>query len=69
MNGKQCVFPFKYQDVIYHNCTTVKNNNVPWCSTKTDEKGNYITGQFGNCSQSCLGNFELFQIVNSIINV
>ena len=51
---KPCVFPFKYNGVIYNGCTKTKNKNVLWCSTKTDEQGNYITGgNWGNCSATC----------------
>ena len=53
-DGKKCVFPFKYKDVTYNGCTKIKNKNVLWCSTKTDEQGNYITGgNWGNCSETC----------------
>ena len=53
-DGKKCVFPFKYKDVTYNGCTKIKNKNVLWCSTKTDEQGNYITGgNWGNCSVTC----------------
>ena len=53
-DGKQCVFPFKYKGVVYNGCTKTKNRNVLWCSTKTDEQGNYILGgNWGNCSETC----------------
>ena len=74
-DGKQCVFPFRYNGVIYKGCTKVtwegKYTNNPWCSTEVNEDGNYV-GLWGNCSQSCQNgnrNFKNFlstakQIVN-----
>ena len=31
------------------------SHNLPWCSTKVDEKGNHISYQkkWGNCDETC----------------
>ena len=30
--GVCCVFPFKYQNKLYHSCTTVNNGGKRWCA-------------------------------------
>ena len=45
-NGAPCVFPFKYQNKIYYQCTNVDRDNI-WCSTTYDFD---IDGKFGYCS-------------------
>ena len=58
-DGKPCVFPFKFQGKTYSTCTNRikhKKHNLPWCSTKVDERGNHISHQrkWGNCEEdSC----------------
>ena len=40
--GKQCVFPFRYQEVSYTACTwrdNHKTQGVPWCSLQGDRAG------------------------------
>ena len=32
IEGSQCVFPFTYKDVVYHNCSSV-DVYLPWCAT------------------------------------
>merc|ERR1711953_276206 len=57
-DGRECKFPFIYKGVTYNTCTSVDNNNQPWCYTdgRTDELPNY-TGEgdwmWGNCPTSC----------------
>ena len=53
--GKQCVFPFKYKDVVHETCTADGNDEgKTWCSTKTDEEGYHIWGpNWGYCPQHC----------------
>ncbi|XP_040581207.1 matrix metalloproteinase-9 isoform X2 [Lepeophtheirus salmonis] len=52
INGKACVFPFVYGEVSYKACTSVDNNDVPWCATSTNPSNHqYIS--YGNCKQSC----------------
>ncbi|XP_040568610.1 epididymal sperm-binding protein 1 [Lepeophtheirus salmonis] len=45
--AKICVFPFKYNNKEYRQCTSVDNNGVKWCATSVhdslDAKG------YGNC--------------------
>ena len=48
----KCIFPFKYKDVTYYGCSTI-DSKTPWCSTKTDSKGNTIPHNWGHCSLSC----------------
>merc|ERR1711874_150240 len=54
--GSTCVFPFKYKDVEYTQCTYAESP-LPWCATQTDSSGNVVTGQWGDCqissSSSC----------------
>ena len=52
--GKQCVSSFKYKGGSFSGCTSVdnkdaENNDVFWCSTLTDQNGNHIRGNWGNC--------------------
>ena len=52
------MFPFKYKGKTYSTCTNkVKRltNNLPWCSTKVDKRGNHIgsKGNWGNCDETC----------------
>merc|ERR1719481_1509509 len=51
--GQKCVFPFTWRGVAYDKCTQA-NHNKPWCATKTDFKGRYVKGKWGDCSLSCL---------------
>merc|ERR1712228_936518 len=32
-DGRECKFPFIYKGVTYNTCTSVDNNNQPWCYT------------------------------------
>ena len=56
--GLPCIFPFKYNGVIYNTCSN-KNKHITmdesWCSTKVDESGNHIGGRgnWGNCDENC----------------
>ena len=56
--GLPCVFPFKYNDVVYYTCSNANKhvtNNKPWCSTLVDQKGTHIggVGAWGNCDETC----------------
>ena len=55
--NKPCVFPFKFQDKIRYGCITDADpDGRYWCSTRTDDDLNHITGQgfWGYCmSQNC----------------
>jgi len=52
---KQCVFPFKYNGIVYHGCTDFEWDAL-WCATKTSANGGYIEGEWGNCDpETCKG--------------
>ena len=36
--GQNCVFPFRYNGIVYNSCTFVATawGQGPWCSTKTN---------------------------------
>jgi len=50
----ECVFPFRYNGIVYTSCTTV-DKDFPWCSTNTTLAGTHIPGFYGNCPSSCPG--------------
>jgi hypothetical protein len=52
----ECIFPFKYQDILFNECTTLNDPDGKfWCSTKVDESGNHVVGQgeWGYCDPDC----------------
>ena len=62
--GKPCIFPFMYVDKnmipIIHTideCTAdfcgEKNCSKYWCSTKVDDDGVHIQGNWGYCNRNC----------------
>ena len=56
-SGLPCKFPFKYYGKVHNSCTDMMKkytNNKPWCSTKVDETGKHMRGNWGNCDESCL---------------
>ena len=58
--GKTCVFPFRFNGVLYNECTLNGNapgETEPWCSTLTDSNDNHQGGQgrWGFCSSDCPG--------------
>lgn len=54
--GINCQFPFTYKGKLYFDCPPdpVEEGEF-WCSTKTDQNGNHITGKgyFGLCDSNC----------------
>ena len=52
--GKQCIFPFIYQNTRYEKCTTV-DSHTPWCSTNVDKSYHHIeeAGYWGACLDNC----------------
>ena len=47
-----CIFPFRYKGQEYYACTYDFSSGVgnkPWCSVKTDSRGNHIEGNWGVC--------------------
>ena len=53
--GLPCIFPFTYEGVVHNECTD-KGGSSLWCSTKVDDSGKHIQGNFGNCGEGCLDN-------------
>merc|ERR1711872_166285 len=45
--SRPCVFPFKYNGVMYNECTDVQWRNK-WCATATNRKDEYV-GAWGDC--------------------
>ncbi|XP_015279234.1 PREDICTED: macrophage mannose receptor 1-like [Gekko japonicus] len=44
-NGAPCVFPFKYKNEWYVECTTIDSENLqPWCGTTADVDKDSLTG-------------------------
>ena len=59
-----CVFPFNYMGVVYNACIGIGHSTF-WCSTKVDEDGNHVDGNWGNCGPACppgknLNSWQLF---------
>jgi len=50
--GQACVFPFTYNGV-QHTACTLSGFSTPWCSTQTDGSGTHVTGNYGDCNDSC----------------
>ena len=57
--GEACVFPFSWQGETYTQCQPWvyggqwETDGELWCSTKTDQSGQHIEGNFGICSDVC----------------
>lgn len=46
-NDANCVFPFRYANVLYYNCITVNYNvNRPWCAVTSNFD---IDKKWGEC--------------------
>ena len=55
-SGARCVFPFTYKGRTYRGCILVDaDDNIPWCSTLTDNTGQHVGGQgkWGHCPATC----------------
>ena len=53
---KKCMFPFTYKGVTHKACTDHGNEDpewLPWCSTKVDDYGGHVGGNWGDCSEEC----------------
>merc|ERR1712107_923753 len=46
-----CVFPFKYEDKEYYQCTYA-NSPTPWCATKVDPNGTVAINNWGDCANT-----------------
>ena len=51
---KECVFPFTHDNITYLGCPFDSIDETKrWCSTKTDENGVHVIGNWGYCSPKC----------------
>ncbi len=56
--GTPCQFPFKYDGRTFSSCTlsgTPPDDRTPWCSTRTDSRGNHVQGTWAHCGSGCPG--------------
>ena len=51
--GLPCIFPFKVDGFAYHTCKLDEKDGSRWCSTKIDENGQHLQGNWGNCRSDC----------------
>merc|ERR1712051_1181286 len=51
--GLPCIFPFKVDGFAYHTCKLDEKDGSRWCSTKIDESGQHLQGNWGNCRSDC----------------
>ncbi len=50
---KPCVFPFRYKDKEYNECTAESDpDGKKWCSTEVDSNGLHKRNQWGYCDPS-----------------
>jgi len=47
--NKPCVFPFVFHGKTYTSCTT-KRHHKPWCATRTDSSGKFMSWNWDNCN-------------------
>ena len=59
--GKACVFPFKYEGVMYNSCMS-KDNDRLWCATEVDKDGAMVVNlgvspqvSWGDCGSCVAG--------------
>ena len=58
VTGKKCIFPFRYNGILHHLCTKDDHDKL-WCSTLTDENGDHVDGQWGNCGLCGSGKYHI----------
>lgn len=51
-SNQPCVFPWKYKGKMYDGCKN-ENDGLRWCSTKVDENGDHMKGEWGQCDEEC----------------
>jgi hypothetical protein len=58
---KNCVFPFSFRGSTFNSCTNEGGDvsSELWCSTKTDEFGNHVRGNWEICPEGCSLETEL----------
>ena len=50
IEGKYCIFPFRYKGKKYYDCTTDDSENgKAWCATTINSKGKVVPGKWGDC--------------------
>ena len=54
-----CVFPFKQTKQTKVGCSTFESE-TPWCSTKVNESGYHVGGEWGYCSPGCPEDFGMY---------
>ena len=47
-----CVFPFKFNGVVYNACKKWDLSEQYWCATELDAEGGYVTDKWGDCDDS-----------------
>ena len=75
VQGKDCVFPFKYKGTTYSSCTQAESSNgAAWCATEVDTDGVVVNNKWQDCDGGCPGtdfpcneNF-LFNIEGTCVN-
>ena len=50
--NKPCIFPFIFNNETHYGCIWDLNDSYAWCSTKVDDQGNHIWGNWGKCDGS-----------------
>ena len=63
--NKACIFPFKYQGKEFTDCTTTNNNDIFWCATEVNSKGEYKSGKWGVCPEECLHRGKYLSVYNT----
>lgn len=54
IDGADCIIPFTFGRKTYSSCTTdADETGKKWCSTKTDQTGRHIPGNWGYCQGGC----------------
>ena len=57
VTGEKCIFPFTVDGVTYTHCAFDRYETTPeyaiWCSTKVNDAGFHIGGNWGGCSEDC----------------
>lgn len=51
---EECIFPFKYKNQTFHDCTTFdESDDKEWCSVETDSQGDHMFDlrRWGYCDQ------------------
>ncbi len=56
IDGTDCIIPFVFGRKTYRSCTADGDETgKKWCSTKTDQTGRHVRGNWGYCRGQCLG--------------